>query len=340
MTGVEEGGLCSALGLRRPSSTGRYLAPWICGEAGADAPWLLQFVDIDLDGNLDVVSTDGDEPVVAIAFGDGTGHFSTAPYLSSDCGFATRQAAVADLNGDGIPDIVATVLIDGSGPGCIAIFLGQGGGQFAPAQEIDSGGINPFSIAVGDMNNDGIPDLVVVNTGNPEQGVYGSLAVLLGKGDGTFRQPIIYSSGIYEFTDAIVGDFNRDGKLDVAVVANGVNGVIVYPGKGNGALSSPKVYPAGEVPWFVVTADFNGDGIPDLAVGNYTNPKPCYVSVILGNGDGSFQPPVHFRVGVSPLQLITADFNGDGKPDIATVNGGDSTISILLNTTPWPAKSK
>jgi hypothetical protein len=86
----------------------------------------------------------------------------------------------------------------------------------------------------------------------------------------------------------------------------------------------------------IVAAHFNRDGRLDLAVTSCNIPKPCHVRVLLGNGDGTFQAPRQFRVGVNPVQLVVADFNHDGKPYIATINGGDSTISILLNTTQFP----
>ena len=165
------------------------------------------------------------------------------------------------------------------------------------------------------------------------------MAVLLGKGGGTnFESPVRYPIGKYKDPLRLaVGDFNGDGNLDVALTTQNSNAVHVLLGSRDGTLSSPSSFPAGLDPFDIVTADFNGDGIPDLAVANYTSPKQCHVSVLLGNGDGTFQPPVQFRVGISPAQLVVADFNHDGKPDIATINGGSSTISILLNTTQFLA---
>jgi hypothetical protein len=85
----------------------------------------------------------------------------------------------------------------------------------------------------------------------------------------------------------------------------------------------------------------NGDGKLDLvACGGTTPANPGVAEILLGNGDGTFQPQQNFEVGINPLELAVADFNGDGKPDIATLNGGDSTISILLNTTQFPAKKR
>jgi FG-GAP-like repeat len=292
--------------------------------------------DVYGDGNLDAITTEEGGNEIDIAAGDGKGHLYGDQRLPVPGVNSTYTVAVADLNGDGIPDIVGTT---NNG---IFVILGKGSRKFAKAVTFDSGGQQPYGIAVGDLNHDGIPDLVVANNGTQQNGDYGNVAVLLGKGDGSFEKPVGYRAGKDPYA-LVLADFNRDGNLDMAVVGPTLLGprnvVRILLGKGDGTFGPPKAYPSGLYPISIVTADFNGDGIPDLAVANYTNPSPCHVSVMLGNGDGSFQPPVKFRVGVSPEQLIVADFTHDGKPDIATINGGDSTISILLNTTRFPTPS-
>lgn len=299
-------------------------------------PGFVIFADVDLDGNLDAVTTDGAEPVVTVAFGDGRGHFNRGAQPHTGRGYATGQVAVADLNGDGIPDLVGTSEGVASNPGNIFILLGKGNRQFAKAVNIGSGGHSPTGIAVGDLNHDGIPDLVVANNGADNPPFDYDVAVLLGKGDGTFDSPVRYYAGVRPYQLAL-GDFNGDGNLDIAVVPiNGKSSILVLLGNGDGTFGKAKAYPSGLFPASIVAADFNGDGILDLAITNYTSPKRCHVSVLLGNGDGSFQKPIRFPVGLSPVQVITADFNHDGKPDIATINGGDASISILLNTTQFP----
>ncbi len=243
---------------------------------------------------------------------------------------STYIVAVADLNGDGIPDIVGTT---NNG---IFVILGEGLRKFAKAVTFGSGGQQPYGIAVGDRNHDGILDLVVANNGADQPPYDYNVAVLLGKGDGTFDTPVSYHAGVRPW-QLVLGDFNGDGNLDLAVVPiSGNNKILVLMGKGDGTFSPAKAYKSGPGPSSVAAADFNGDGRLDLGVATCGEAPPCHVSVLLGNGDGSFQPPVKFRVGVTPEQLVVADFNHDGKPDIATINGGDSTISILLNTTKFP----
>ena len=333
VVGVETPALLHALG----KGNGRF-GRWSNNGGTGDAPDFVIFADVDLDGNLDAVTTDGDQPFVTVAFGDGKGHFSRGVQPQTGRGFATQQVAVADLNGDGIPDLVGTSSGVAGNPGNIFILLGKGNRKFAKPVNIGSGGYQPIGTAVGDLNHDGIPDLVVANYGTEQNGDYGNVAVLLGRGNGSFDPPARYPIGKYEDPSWLtLADFN--GNLGVAVTTQNSNAVHVLLGRGDGTLSPPRSFPAGLDPFDVVSADFNGDGIPDLAVTNYSNPKPCHVSVMLGNGDGTFQPPVQFRVGVSPAQLVVADFNHDGKPDIATINGGDSTISILLNATPFPTPS-
>jgi hypothetical protein len=296
------------------------------------APGFVLLADVDGDGNLDAITTDILAGDLNVTFGDGEGHLYGGKRLLVGGVQSTYIVAVADVNGDGVSDIVGTT---NSG---IFVILGKGSRKFAKAVTFGSGGQSPYGIAVGDLNHDGIPDLIVANYGTEQNGDYGNVAVLLGKGNGSFDPPVRYPIGKYEdpFWLAL-GDFN--GNLGVAVTTQNSNAVHVLLGRGDGTLSPPRSFPAGLDPFDVVSADFNGDGIPDLAVTNYSNPKPCHVSVMLGNGDGTFQPPVQFRVGVSPAQLVVADFNHDGKPDIATINGGDSTISILLNATPFPTPS-
>jgi hypothetical protein len=327
-------GLFHALG----KGDGRF-GHWSNKGGTGNAPGFVLFADVDKDGNLDAVTTDSTQSFIVVAFGDGKGHLSRGIQLSTGTGCANVQLEVADLNSDGFPDIVGTCLT-GDSPGRIFVLLGEGHRKFKKAMHFSSGGHAPYGIAVGDLNHDGIPDLVVANNGSQLGGHYGNVAVLLGKGDGTFEKPVQYNAGKVPY-GLVLGDFNKDGNLDVAVVGPTVIGkrdvFRVLLGNGDGTFGRAKAYPSGLFPISIVSADFNGDGIPDLAVANYTNPKPCHASIMLGNGDGTFQPPVHFPVGVSPTQLVIADFNHDGKPDIATINGGDSTISVLLNTTQFPA---
>jgi hypothetical protein len=339
MVGTEQPGVCIAV---RPLIAAA--KTWSCGQPTGDSPLGLMFADVNLDGNLDALSTDADEPVVAVALGNGEGKFGMGPNLVGDCGYATQGLAVADLNGDGIPDVVATELGAGTAPGCIAVFLGQGNGEFAPAREIGSGGISPFSVAVGDLNNDGIPDLVVANWGSPFQGNSGNVSVLLGKGEGTFQPPVSYSNPrLIEPFQVTLADFNGDGNLDLVVVATGNKAIFVALGKGNGGFFPPTVYKLPENVGPIVVADFNGDGKLDLAAVS-NSPQPPFrgvVGVMLGNGDGTFQPPELFHVDVLPTEIAVGDFNGDGRPDMAVLGGAVASISILLNTTtPWPGKGK
>ncbi|HXM20584.1 MAG TPA: VCBS repeat-containing protein [Terriglobales bacterium] len=301
------------------------------------APFFVLLADVDGDSNLDAVTGDAMQPVVAVAFGNGKGNFNRGIKLHTGVGFAVNQVAVADLNGDGIPDIVGTAVPIGYDPGNIFVLLGAGNRKFKKAIHFSSGGTEPSGIAVGDLNHDGIPDLVVANVGTQQGGDYGSVVVLLGKGDGTFDKPVRYRVGKDPYS-IVLKDFNGDGNLDAGVVGpdQEKNTLRVVLGNGDGTFGAAKAYPSGLYPISIVSADFNGDGIPDLAVANYASPKPCHVSIMLGNGDGTFQPPLQFRVGVSPRQLVVADFNHDGKPDLATLTGY-SGITVLLNTSQFPA---
>ncbi|WP_158819649.1 FG-GAP-like repeat-containing protein [Granulicella sp. S156] len=185
-------------------------------------------------------------------------------------------------------------------------------------------GSSPMSIAVGDFSGDGIPDLAVANLG----GTDGSVTILLGNGDGTFAPTAVSpSTGTYSWSIA-VGDFNGDGKTDLAV-ANAVSDTVtILLGKGDGTFTPQAVSPVtGSYPESVAVGDFNGDGIPDLAVANgYGNS----ITILLGNGDGTFTPAASPTTDDSPVSVAVGDFNGDGIRDLAVANAGSGTVTVLL----------
>ena len=232
------------------------------------------------------------------------------------------SVAKADFNGDGIPDL-AIANINGNN---VTVLLGNGSGGFTAALGSPfTVGTNPYSVAVGDFNGDGFPDLATANQGS------NNVTVLLGNGLGGFTaalgSPI--AAGSYPISVA-VGDFNGDGVQDLAVADRIDNTITVLLGNGSGgfapATSSP--FAAGTTPWSLVVGDFNGDGVLDLAVANAGG----FVSVFLGNGLAGFSagPGSPFTVGVHLLCLAVGDFNGDGFQDLATADANNNNVIVLL----------
>ncbi|MFZ0737572.1 MAG: VCBS repeat-containing protein [Candidatus Acidiferrales bacterium] len=158
----------------------------------------------------------------------------------------------------------------------------------------------------------------------------GSLAVSHGNGDGTFTQGSVSPIPLGSDLSAIVtSDFNGDGKLDLAVTDSGGNAVIILLGNGDGTFGVPTTIPVGNQPDAIVATDFNNDGKLDLAIANYVDGT---ITLLLGNGDGTFTQAAGspYAVGHGPYQIAAADFNGDGKLDLAVANLTDGTVSILL----------
>jgi uncharacterized repeat protein (TIGR01451 family) len=233
-------------------------------------------------------------------------------------------ALLADLNGDHNLDLV---LANSTFGNTVSVFLGSGNGKFKPRLSYQVGDW-PNSPNVGDFNGDGIPDLAVANYSND------TISVLLGKGDGTFKAQATYPVGSSpgSFSTLAVGDFNRDGRLDLAVsncrcFNPGPSTISVLLGNGDGTFQSQIEFAAGSTPVGVVTGDFNRDGKLDLAAINYPDNK---LSVLLGNGDGTFQNYVQYPVGLNPYGIEVADLNGDGILDLVTNNYNGNSVSVLL----------
>jgi hypothetical protein len=212
----------------------------------------------------------------------------------------------------------------------VSILLGRADGTFAP-QMTYATGRGPGFIAVGDLNNDGHLDLAVTN--QPDN----TVSILLGRGDGTFQAHVDYPTdsnprGVW------IGDLNHDGKADVVVVdeicgpkACNSGFISVLMGNGNGTLQGQKEYATDASPLNLAVADLNGDGKLDVVTANfYPLNIGNDVSVLLGNGDGTFQPAVNYPTALGPESVAIADVNGDGKPDIAVAAGASNSVSILL----------
>jgi len=296
--------------------------------------------DFNHDGKLDLVVIGSSQSrSLNVLLGNGDGTFTlNAIYPGGD------WVAVSDLNGDGKPDlVVAEEVLSGGRIGSVSILLGNGDGTFQSGVPYGTGN-SPAGVVVADFNGDGKEDLAVtagcdslgpsacgVGNGTPTSGV---VSVLLGFGDGTFvGKSSAYGVGKWPYfiTSA---DFNNDGKLDLATANNGDNTASVLLGKGDGTFQPQRSFQAGASPVSVAAGDFRNNGNVDLAVANENClGPPCTpgsVSVLLGNGDGTFQPHVDYPTGLEPVNLAVADLRGNGKLDLAVSNMGAGTVSILL----------
>jgi len=192
---------------------------------------------------------------------------------------------------------------------------------FVPATNYPVG-TNPASVAVGDFNADGRPDLAVANNSS------NTISILLGTSTGGFVAAFNYAAGTGPQSVA-VGDFNADGKPDLAVANISSNNVTILLGAGVGTFGAPTNFPLGTNPISVAVGDFNADGRRDLAVANNSSNT---VSILLGNANGTFQAAVNYGAGLQPVSVAVGDFDGDGRRDLAVVNNGTNKVSILIGT--------
>jgi hypothetical protein len=293
--------------------------------SGAGVLFVANTVDLNSDGVPDLVAITADESAnVAVLLGNGDGTFQSAP------GYAVAQnpnsIAMADFNGDGIPDLV----VANNGSGNISVLLGNANGSYQPAVNYPnaaSGGVG--NIVAADFNGDGIPDIAVASA--YPNGIF----LFLGNGDGTF-QPSVAVPVSYGANYIAAGDFNGDGKADLAVLT--LLGGVVLLGKGDGTFQTGAslTLDPGTILATIVAADLNGDGKLDLVVSNGGSNND--VEVLLGNGDGTFQSNIGAIAGPGVQSVTVGDFNGDGKPDLAVAifgcsdcsNGAMGSMMILL----------
>jgi hypothetical protein len=308
------------------------------GYAAGFRPFAVAVGDFNGDGHPDLAVANIGDGTVSVLLGKGEGTFQAAHNYTA--GSSPTSVAVGDFNSDGRPDLAVADVGDiyGNGGG-VSVLLGNGDGAFGASHSYESAGFRPVSVAVGDFDGDGHLDLAVANHGYPGYGIPATVSVLLGKGDGTFHAAQSYAVG-FLLSSVAVGDFDGDGHLDLAVTGYDYDGnstVSILSGKGDGTFQDARSYAAGYRPESVAVGDFNGDGRLDLAVADvgdiYGNRGD--VRVLLGNGDGTFQPVRSYAAGNSPSSVAVGDFNGDGDLDLAVANRGTydrpgHTVSILL----------
>jgi hypothetical protein len=336
--------------------------------------------DLNGDGKPDLISTSDNGEAINVWLNNGTGGFVLGGQISAGNG---NVLAVGDVLGNGIPDIVAAgyggpdnwsekdplSLLLGNGKGsftrawsynvlptpapitslALADFYGNGrlglvaadtvGDVFVSTSSISTrvppryfqslsipaiaANPGPSWVAVGDVNGDGKPDIVVANSGVQRSG--DSVSVLLGNGSGTFGAAQCYTVGGSP-TAVAVCDFNRDGKLDI-VTANSNSTVSVLLNNGNGTFGAAQNYAISGPANSVAVADFNHDGFLDIAT------TGAEMDVLLNNANGTFG--AYQNVGPAGSNVVAADFNGDGFPDLAEIDASHSNIDVFRNNADW-----
>jgi hypothetical protein len=269
--------------------------------------------DFNGDGNMDLATANHLSNNISVLSGDGNGNFSDAVNYSTGP-YATLPFVImaADFNNDGKPDIAT----GDHGGSRISILIANATGTFNATQTYSCGG-TPYQILPLDYNHDGRTDIVTANNDDS------NISLLAGNGAGYFSQTMVaITASPIAVTTA---DFNNDGKTDVAA-ANDVNAdvaIFLSTGNQNGYLQGPARVAAGNRPYDICAADFNGDGKKDLATANYGGND---VSILMGDGAGGFAAAVKYTVGTTPKALVSADFNHDGKADLAVSNYYNITL--------------
>lgn len=287
-----------------------------------DNPHSVASADFDGDGNLDFAAVNRNAHTASVMRGNGDGTFTAK--VAYAVGRGPVFVVAEDFDGDGKADLATTNCDDDT----VTLLMGKAGGVFGARQDIMVGDY-PRGAAPGDYNVDGLPDLAVANFYSD------AVTLLVSDSAAGFREmTTIAADGKYAVGVA-TGDFNRDGRQDIVKTncTSADKSVSVILGNGDGTFSSQVYVPVGIVPNYASVADLNGDGHLDIVTSDAgTSNNGTKVSVLLGNGDGTFQPFNTYNTGVWPVTVTPGDFDNDGSADLVTANLSNQTVSVLFGS--------
>ena len=314
--------------------------------------------DLNGDGNTDIVAGDNGRSWAAVMLGNGAGNYVSSTVPSH----GAFMLLIDDLDADGKKDVLVASGLD------YGFLRGHGDGTFDPETYIQDGW--PFALAIADVNGDGLKDIVAADIGS-------SLDVKLATAPGVFGPAVEYPID-QQANSVAVGDWNDDGKLDIAAASEYSNKVWTMDGDGAGGFAAPASHVLAMGPIWAGSADLNGDGRSDLVVRSYpfdaisvapagpagipavtrefatgshpraiavadldgdgradaavANAAANTISVLLASGGGDLSPGTDHATGARPNSVAVSDLNGDARPDLVVANAGANSVSVLLGT--------
>lgn len=277
--------------------------------------------DVNGDKKPDVVVANSGSNNVTVLLGVGDGTFTVKG--NANAGIGANAVASGDFDGDGKIDLAVGNTGTVAGGGSVSVLFGNGDGTYKlPALTLKTGAMTN-SVVARDVNGDLKVDVVATSSTG--------LEVILGNGNGTFQAAVAFLAGTAAMS-AGAADFDSDGKLDLFALNTGTNNLSVLlnaGGTGTGLFATPKIVASGgNTPLSVITMDLDGDGRPDLATANSLSND---VSLLIGNGNGTFAAIPPMAVGTGPRSVASADINVDGSPDLVSSNGTSNNVSALLS---------
>lgn len=280
-------------------------------------------VDIDLDGDLDLIAADSAADSGRVLRNNGLGHFGVSAAVP--LGDRPSCLAVSDVDLDGDPDLLA----GNRGDGEVVLLLNDGAGVFTSGGIVGSG-IAPAWVAAGDLNADGAPDLAIAYQ------VTDTVSLLFGNGDGTFGGEQVLEVGANP-SGISIADFEGDGLAEVVVAGYGreneLASVLVFEQDGAGVFTERASLSAGVATWKLSTPDMNGDGLPDLVI---TSTRASIASVLLSDGAGGFGEEIRYSTGGLAGSIVALDLDQDGDTDLLATNPLDQDLALLSNTPAGP----